>query len=490
MFGVKRRLRGKRLYRLAQDINCAFDRYKHQKINDITKDISIREILSLKPPARSGRGMMHISSLSYLRCPLCAGKLTVDQAHRGTSAISYAILSCYCSRWPLVGGIPILSTQGSGARDELVAWIESGRYEDALQFALFNRRPRGGSDSESQSNRSTEAADSIHATDQRNEVTARRFISAYFADNKDNADYFFYRFAQPRLLDAQSIVSIVHRPTRPLLDLACGCGHLTHALLSRAEGRPVFGVDSSFFGVYVAKHWVAPDAEFICSEADKALPFSDNTFAGVFCSDAFHYFSAKVTCIQECERLTKESGLFALIWVHNAGVRRPHDGLPLPVEGYQALVARTPHRLLSDQCLLSRYLQGTGPNLTESIEADDLGNEPTFSLVASHRDEIFKDYGSFEHWPHAYGVLSINPLYVPQQRDPSGTILLRRKFPSAFFESDHSDIKKYLPETVELSQTLMNDLAAGKQTGEIEKLIASCVIIGVPSFYDSRGHAA
>jgi SAM-dependent methyltransferase len=276
---------------------------------------------------------------------------------------------------------------------------------------------------------------------------------------------------------------MIRHPTQPLLDLACGCGHLTHALLSRAEGNPVFGIDESFFGVYVAKHWVAPEAEFICSEADKALPFSDNTFAGVFCSDAFHYFSAKATCIQECERLTKESGLFALIWVHNARVPWPHDGLPLPIEGYQALVAQTPHRLLSDQRLLSRYLQGRGPDLTESTEADHLVNEPTFSIVASHREEIFKDYGSFEHWPHAYGVLLINPIYVPEPRDSSGTISLRRTFPSAFFESDHSEIKEYLPERVEVSQALMNDLALGKRTREIEKLIASCVIVGVPPSY-------
>jgi ubiquinone/menaquinone biosynthesis C-methylase UbiE len=377
----------------------------------------------------------------------------------------------------------MLRTDAVSARDELVAWIEAGRYEDALQFALLNRRPRGLSSRKSQSNQPTEAPGLPHVTDPRSEVTARAFISAYFSDNKDNYDYFFYRFAQPRLLGAESIVSMIRHPTQPLLDLACGCGHLTHALLSRAEGNPVFGIDGSFFGVYVAKHWVAPEAEFICSEADKALPFSDNTFAGVFCSDAFHYFSAKATCIQECERLTKESGLFALIWVHNARVPWPHDGLPLPIEGYQALVARTPHRLLSDQRLLSRYLQGRGPDLTESTEADHLVNEPTVSIVASHREEIFKDYGSFEHWPHAHGVLLVNPIYVPEPRDSSGTISLRRTFPSAFFESDHSEIKEYLPERVEVSQALMNDLALGKRTREIEKLIASCVIVGVPPSY-------
>jgi SAM-dependent methyltransferase len=407
----------------------------------------------------------------------------VDQAHRGHTTISYAILSCYCGRWPLVAGIPILRTDISSPRDELVAWIEAGRYEDALRFALLNRRPRGTPDSKSRSNQPTEAAGLTHVTDPRNEVTARAFISAYFSDNKDNSDYFFYRFAQPRLLEAQSIVSIVRHPTQPLLDLACGCGHLTHALLSRAEGVPVFGIDSSFFGAYVAKHWIAPEAEFICSEADKALPFSDNTFAAVFCSDAFHYFSTKATCIQECERLTKDSGLFALIWVHNARVPRPHDGLPLPVEGYQALVGRTPHRLLSNQRLLSRYLQGRGPDLTESTEADHLADEPTFSIVASHREEIFKDYGSFEHWPHAHGVLSINPIYVPEQQDSSGAISLRRTFPSAFFESDHSEIKEYLPLRVEVSQALMNDLVLGNRTREIEKLIETCVVVGVPPFY-------
>ncbi len=77
----------------------------------------------------------------------------------------------------------------------------------------------------------------------------------------------------------------------------------------------------------------------------------------------------------------------------------------------------------------------------------------------------------------------LNPLYLEQARDPSGTVCLRRTFPSAFYEEDHAEYKQYLPETVEVAWEVLRDLAQGKRTAIIEKLIDQCVVLGMPERY-------
>ena len=65
-------------------------------------------------------------------------------------------------------------------------------------------------------------------------------------------DYFVFRFGQPRHLVSLSLASLIRQPNKPILDLACGFGHLTRSLVQQAEGQQVIGVDRNFFGLYVA----------------------------------------------------------------------------------------------------------------------------------------------------------------------------------------------------------------------------------------------
>jgi SAM-dependent methyltransferase len=258
---------------------------------------------------------------------------------------------------------------------------------------------------------------------------------------------------------------------------------MTHSLLRRANGQPVIGVDSFFFGLYVAKHWLAPEAAYVCCAADAALPFPDGACAAVFCSDAFHCFVHKATCMRELRRLTQPDGLILLVTMHNARVRQPHAGLPLPPEGYQALAADLPHRLVAASDVLARYLHKHGPALARAADPGHLADEMHLSLVASHRPEVLRDYGPFPDWPHAEGALGVNPLYVAEARDGCGNVQLRRTFPSAFYEAGHADCKQYLPAAVAVRAAVWADLAQGKRTPEMERLIEQCVVVGMPERY-------
>ncbi len=103
---------------------------------------------------------------------------------------------------------------------------------------------------------------------------------------------------------------------------------------------------------------------------------------------------------------------------------------------------------------------------------------------------MLQDYGPFEEWPHAEGHLRLNPLYLEERRDSCGNVHLRREFPSTFYEQDHVEYKKYLPEVVEVHTEILANLAQGKRTPEVERLIDQFVVLGMPERYgEPRGRA-
>ena len=446
---------------------------------------------------------MNTSFLKLLRCPFCAGTLSASGPEPASHQPEYGVLSCYCGRYPIVAGIPVLKKGNIGSAgqssEEVIALIEKGRQFEAL-FSLVT--PPGLPPSPSwirslpsitginrvknlaRQRAAREWQEQAAALLADEEATACNLLDLYFSRNQNVRDYFAFRFGNGRYLVGLSFAaSLAHQPDRALLDLACGCGHLTSGLVQQAEGRPVVGIDGSFFGLYVAKRWTAPQANYVCCAADASLPFPDGAFSAAFCSDAFQYFSAKATSARELKRLTRDNGVIVLFWVRNGLVEHPYAGLALPPAGYKALVADMPNRLIADSEVLARYLQNQGPALARPEKPDSLAQEPVLSIVASHRQEVLVDYDSFEGWPHARGRLDLNPLYVKEPRNGDGSLSLRRRFPSPLYEQLNEECKSYLPASVDVNETLWTDLANGKQTEEIEALIEQCVLLAIPERY-------
>jgi SAM-dependent methyltransferase len=443
---------------------------------------------------------MDTSWLLWLRCPFCGGSLSLSGIDQATHAPGYDILSCWCSRYPMVAGIPVLKRTPNGTLNELIALIERGQYREALMAMISPPSPtlapawlqalpsargihRLRRLAHQRALRRWEEQAAALLTNQEGRVTAYKLFDFYFRRYPENRNYFYFRFGQPRHLGALSFTSLIQQPKNPILDLACGCGHITRTLTQRAGGQLVIGMDESFFGLYVAKHWIAPEAQYVCCTADIALPFADDIFSVSFCSDAFHYFINKAAIFRELERLTLHDGLIMLVWLHNGRVRLPHRGLPLPSEGYQELMADLPHCLVAAGDVLARYRQKQGPSLIRSRDIKCLSHAPLLSLIASHRQEVFQDHGSFVDWPHAEGHLGLNPLYAMEEHDDLGTVCLRRQFPSVFYEEEHRQCKDYLPETVRIPASTWTNLVQGIRTGEIEELIDQCIVLGLPERY-------
>ena len=437
---------------------------------------------------------MHLSLLRCLHCLFCGGTLSSSRTDPISGEVDYDVLTCRCGDYPVVAGIPIIKKGVIGnsgeTADGVNCLIKAGRYREALLSMIMPPPPANPTLApawiqslpslkgirrlkrlahQRQARRWREQA--IALLTEPGDQVACDLLDLYYHRSgfkmNDAYDYFALRFGQPRHLVALSFSTLIHKPKKPILDLACGYGHITCSLVRRADGQPVIGLDQEFVGLYFAKTFVAPEAEYVCCVADGPLPFPNGFFSVAFCSDAFHYFVNKVTSFTELKRLTQDDGLMILVWIHNVLFRRPYDGLPLPYEGYQSLVADMPHRFVADSNVLVRYLQKKGPPLACSADRGRLVREPLLSVVASNRQEVFRDYGCFEEWPHAEGRLDLNPLYVEERQDSVEGVQLRRTFPSDFYIEEHAQCKEYLPERLRVDSQVLADLAEGVRTPEM-----------------------
>jgi SAM-dependent methyltransferase len=444
--------------------------------------------------------------LESMCCPFCGGSL----GPASTDAVDFNILVCGCSRHPVVAGIPILKREAIGTAgttvDDVCQLIEAGRHREALLSVIMPPSPSSPALAPAWV-RSLPSIKGLRRLQrlihtravERWQTETEQFLTGSWSDHaacevldlyyrrsgfawNGAYEYFALRFGQPRHLVGLSLMTLIERPSGPILDLACGFGHLTHSLLARAAGQPVIGVDQTFIGLYVAKKFIAPAGNYICCTADGPLPFRGRSFSNIFCSDAFHYFLYKSASAREFKRILNDDGIITMVWMHNKSWPRPNDGLPLSPEGYSDLVSDMPYRMVADSQVLQRYLRKQGPPLACSTDRQGLADAPLLSLVASRRKDIFRDYGTFDDWPHALGRLRLNPLYRVEERG-GDSVTLRRAFPSDAYLDEHAEAREYLPETVEIRSHTLEDLAEGRRTADVERLLARCVAVGMPDRY-------
>ena len=311
-------------------------------------------------------------------------------------------------------------------------------------------------------------------------------FSAYFGEetesSRNTCHYFSYRFAQPRYLTTLAMTAMIDPQVGPVLDLGCGSGHVTHHLQSIDPEQIVVGVDKSYFMLYVAKNWIAKDTLYVLCDAETRLPFDDDVFGSVLCSNTFHFLSDMDSCANELRRITVRDGVFFLTAVRNA--LQPHStpNNALSPRQYAELWGDLSVALLPDDMILRQYLEGKSPDLSTNSNWESLEHAPLISLVASADDRPFHPGEPFSSWPHARGRLRINPLYRIERR-PEGDLSLTLVEPSRFFADENIEANAYLPERAAVSAQAVADLEDGKSSVEVRRLVEKCVFVGMPTGY-------
>ena len=445
--------------------------------------------------------------LDILRCPFCSGKFSVISGDEQSQGWEYAVLACYCECYPVVAGIPIIRKGILGAKGEkpqtISRFIESGRSQDALLAMAMPPEPAGAD----LAPKWLQQLPQIKGMGRLKDIigkfsipgwarlaqkfiiegsehkTAKDYFRFHFlySNRKEEYNYFLNRFAQPRQLVALSLMTLIESPCKPVLDFGCGFGHLTRHLPCRINHQPLIGADLDFMRLYVAKNILAPDASYVCCNGDVPLPFPDKLFSVSYVSDTLFMVTNKVVCSKEIQRVSDSDGLIIVSGIRNR-LGKPHYSATMPYYTYGELFDSLPHRLLANCDVLDRYVSKLGPALSRSSVRQTLEEEPWFSIIATKREELLVDRGTFVDWPHAEGQLELNPLYKPVGKEGNGfdKTLYRHVFPSDWYQQEDGDCRKYEPESVSISSQVLKDLSSRRRTAEMEDLIARCVIVGVP----------
>lgn len=455
--------------------------------------------------------MVH-SLLPILRCPICRERFELDERTcppEGRSA--FGILRCGTHRFPVLDGIPIIQstrvgmfehTRGTAqvegiAIEELTALIERRDSRAALLACLsvphlpqsvrrllgwrFSHASAGMRLSRALGRRGFQST--VLAA--RDRISALELLKFYYRPggplDPELGHYFGLRFGQPRHLAALALVARLPSDPKPVLDIACGMGHLEHYLTRRSDSCAVVGVDMNFYHLWIAKHWLAPEASFVCADASAALPFGDDCFSATLCSDAYHYMPRRGMLLREIERCAPRRQVI-LTRVGNREVM-PNEGSEASLEDYLRELAPATPRVFDESGLVRCYLRRRDPLHERPPSSAELAESKWISFVWNADEEpagaAAARLPTELMWPHGVGHLALNPIYVGTQ-EPDGGLRLRFEFPSIHYAYEQHAMLNYHPTLVTVSAAQLRALTADQPTPVLAPLIDSFIVLGMP----------
>jgi|GEM_PF-1443865 len=483
--------------------------------------------------------------LALLRCPYCRGSFAFREIPRAEFlAEESGVLRCACSAFPVIDGIPVLqkaavgifeNTTGTAQSEgtsiaELVRLLESGRSLEALERCLappaqplpdrlkrlLPWRVANGEFLRNRVRRKESRRLRTEILAKRNRISVREILDFYFhpgsALGPAMGHYFALRFCQPRHLAALSLLAALPPDSKPVLDIACGLGHLEHYLTHRTGPIHAVGTDMNFFHVWIARHWFAPSADYVCANAGDGLPFADGCFSASLCSDAYHYIPNRAGLLREIERCAPGRPVF-LTRVGNRDVM-PNEGAERSLRDYLkecgggsgegadlsggsgsregAVPGRGSHEgaakgeravsVFSETDLLQAYLQGRNPldRLAGNPEGlEELREAKWLSFAWNLGPALRARPREKSEPPHAVGRIGVNPIYRASRRTATAT-LMRFDFPLPWYAYENHAMLSYHPRTAELPTTAREGLQAWRDDAGLAKLVESYVLIGMP----------
>jgi len=230
--------------------------------------------------------------------------VTPDTAHSARDAAG--------RRWPVIDGIAFARASRPELAAEALARLDAGDRDGALVALLADQDDwwRGPT--------ADEAALRALIRD-RGRLTLRDAMA--HLSWGPVGDYFAHRWSDPTFLAGLALMeahwTAPRTAPRTAFELACGIGGYLRALAQR--GVACTGADVVFAKLWVARHWVAPEADLICLDAAiTPWPVADDArFDLVACHDAFYFLEPKGPILDRLRRLAGDAGWLAVGHVHN-----------------------------------------------------------------------------------------------------------------------------------------------------------------------------
>lgn len=443
--------------------------------------------------------MAQESFLDTLRCPYCGGGLALDSRHPADGAdVEFGTLSCRCYRYPVVLGIVVLrqTSAPSDNSDPVVAALDRGDRDGAVAMLLAG----SGGDDGRKGGRRAAVTRLVQGLRGRPPAPARggfawpETLRAALRHWRPDSygEYLEYRYGNPSLLAAVPVIAAAATmlgrsdlaaspPT--VLDLGCGIGQTSYLLKSLAPRVRLVAGDLDFLNLALAKHYVVPEGNFVCFDAEAGLPFRDATFDATFSLDCVHYIRGKDRLAAELRRTGRPGALYAICHLHNAGQSNPNQGIPLSADGYAQVFGRLGGKVYGEPALLESFCESGSLALSRSAAADRAADN-AFTYLALGEAEAETAALRLDRYIAArLPSFALNALY--DSVDVDGTVELRLRWPSEKLRSECATGFEPLREKVVLTRDL-TDAVLGHRLHEVpeetcEALIRSFVLVPEPA---------
>ena len=346
-------------------------------------------------------------------------------------------------RWPVIDGIAFLRHDRRTLADEALRHLDAGDPESACVCLL------GDQDGWARTPPPSEQA-RREVVRRRDELTFRDAMALLAFGPV--ATYFAHRWSDPTFLSGLALAQAfsVEPAGGIVLEVACGAGHYL-----RAFGPEAVGGDLVFAKLWLARHFVAPEASLVCFDAARSWPFADKMAETVFCHDAFYFLPDKPFVAAEMRRV----GRRALVGhMHNALVDNLSAGAPMSPDAYASLFPGC--RMFDDAEMTAALMEERVP---QAATPSALGNSAAVTLA----------------WNTglpgcAHGVLTSPPAGTALRRNPlyqGGRV----RWPSARYANEYAALATY-PDMCDAPET-----ARAGDDEQVDRLAQRRVLLDLPA---------
>ena len=259
-----------------------------------------------------------MSELSPFRSPTTGRALRYDTRH--------SLSDGEFERWPMVEGIPYLRTESEGLAALALSELDAGNPEGALVALLTDQDAWWPGPP-------TDLDELRELVRRRDSVTLREAMALlrYGAVG----DYFAHHWSDPTFLAGLALLEAHWNGPKNAFELAGGIGHYARELTRR--GVSCLSADIVFSKCWLAKQFVAPDAEYVVFDAKNTWPVAGRTFDLVHCQDAFYFLPDPVEVADRLRSAVADGGTLAVGHLHNDAVEGGAFGPARSAQEWQAL---------------------------------------------------------------------------------------------------------------------------------------------------------
>jgi len=438
---------------------------------------------------------MRFAFLDSLRCPHCGSQFDIELIiEQNKNELTTGVVRCECSEFPILEGILDLN---AGALDcQIVSLVKERKVEEATIRSLS-----GNYRSDLQFVNSSNSIFSFGSALLSQLVKNRKYRnnSKFYALYKRSTPFFYLlgneiydkylkqRFSSESFWSLYPFIPVLKNKKERILDLSCGMGHSSFIISKYIKPQQLCCADKSYRFLYLARKYFAPDADFVCLDANSPLPFKERIFSSVLMLDSFHNVTERMLLANEMKRVIFPQGLLLLLHLHNSLTKNLGDSFlySMTPKAWVNLFETQDFRCkaIPQGQILNDFLFHNVLDLATEPAQNILNSSNAIALLATSDESVFRTYENVKlDFLSLRDNLIINPIYDIKQNGHK--IEISRPSSIDAFGDYLVFSEKFLPKKDEIpSKFFTGRHVVTSDSDIISDLMAKFIVVNVPKNY-------